>query len=84
MNTYMGQKFIEKKEQQELFNWLYINIDLPKRVYEINDMLNLFNKLDFSINDQENYQKIRIIEQMLQKANEAILQTLKIIEEKKI
>jgi len=80
----MGQKFIEKKEQQELFNWLYINIDLPKRVYEINDMLNLFNKLDFSINDQENYQKIRIIEQMLQKANEAILQTLKIIEEKKI
>jgi hypothetical protein len=84
MNTYMGKKFIEKKEQQELFNWLYKDIDLPKRAFEIHDMLNLFNKLDFSINDYENNKKIIFIEQMLQKANEAILQTLKIIEEKKI
>ena len=53
-NTVRKQAFIEKKEQQELLTWLYTTIDLPKRVYEIQDMLNLFNKLDFSINDQEN------------------------------
>ena len=82
-NTVRKQRFIEKKEQQELLNWLYVNIDLPKRTYEIHDMLNLFNKLDFSINDQENNQKILIIEQMLKRTNEAILQTLKTIEEKK-
>ena len=82
MNTYMGQKFIEKREQQELFNWLHKSIDLHKRTYEIHDMLNLFNKIDFSINDHENNQKIKFIEQQLQNANEAILQTLKIIEEK--
>ncbi len=83
MNTYKGNKFIEKKEQQELFNWLYGNIDLTKRVYEIHDMLNLFNKLDFSINDYENNIKIIQVEHQLKTANEAILQTLKTIEEKK-
>ena len=45
-------------------------------------MLNLFNKIDFSINDHENNQKIKFIEQQLKNTNEAILQTLKIIEEK--
>jgi len=82
-DTVRKQGFIEKKEQQELFTWLYTTIDLPKRVYEIQDMLNLFNKLDFSINDQENNQKITYIELMLKRANEAILQSLKTIEEKK-
>ena len=82
-NTVRKQAFIEKKEQQELLTWLYTTIDLPKRVYEIQDMLNLFNKLDFSINDQENNQKITYIELMLKRANEAILQSLKTIEEKK-
>jgi len=83
MNTVRKQGFIEKKEQQELFNWLYTDIDLPKRAYEVYDMLNLFNKLDFSINDYENNTKIQIIEQQLKAANEAIIQTLKTIEEKK-
>ncbi len=83
MNTVRKQKFIEKNEQQKLFIWLYTTFDLPKRVYEIQDMLNLFNKLDFSINDQENNAKIKIIEQQLKAANEAIIQTLKTIEEKK-
>ena len=82
-NTVRKQGFIEKNEQQKLFIWLYTNFDLPKRVYEIQDMLNLFNKLDFSINDQENNQKITYIELMLKRANEAILQSLKTIEEKK-
>ena len=83
MNTYMGKKFIEKREQQELFNWLHKSIDLPKRTYEIHDMLNLFNKIDFSINDHENNQKIKFIEQQLKNTNEVILQTLKLIENKK-
>jgi len=83
MNTVRKQGFIEKNEQQKLFIWLYTNIDLPKRAYEVYDMLNLFNKLDFSINDQENNAKIQIIEQQLKAANEAIIQTLKTIEEKK-
>ena len=82
-NTVRKQGFIEKNEQQKLFIWLYTTFDLPKRVYEIQDMLNLFNKLDFSINDQENNAKITYIEVMLKQANEAILQTLKTIEEKK-
>ena len=84
MNTYNGNKFIEKKEQQELFNWLHKTFNLPARVYEIQDMLNLFTKLDFSINDYENNIKIIQIEHQLKKANEAILQTLKIIEEKQM
>jgi len=83
MNTYNGNKYIEKKEQQELFNWLHKTLNLTARVYEIYDMLNLFNKLDFSINDYENNNKIIQVEQQLKNANEAILQTLKIIEEKK-
>lgn len=83
MNTVRKQGFIEKKEQQELFNWLYKSIDLPKRVYEIHDMLNLFNKLEFSLNDQENNQKITYIEVLLKRANEEIIQILKTIEEKK-
>ena len=83
MNTYKGNKFIEKKEQQELFNWLHKTLNLTARVYEIHDMLNLFNKLDFSINDYENNIKIIQVEQQLKTANEAILQTLKTIEEKK-
>jgi hypothetical protein len=83
MSTVRKQGFIEKKEQQELFNWLYTDIDLPKRAYEVYDMLNLFNKLDFSINDYENNTKIQIIEQQLKAANEAIIQSLKTIEEKK-
>jgi Zn-dependent M32 family carboxypeptidase len=82
-NTVRKQGFLEKKEQQELFNWLHKSIDLPKRVYEIHDMLNLFNKLDFSINDYENNIKIIQVEHQLKTANEAILQTLKTIEEKK-
>ena len=83
MNTYKGNKFIEKKEQQELFNWLHKTFNLTARVYEIHDMLNLFNKLDFSINDYENNIKIIQVEHQLKTANEAILQTLKTIEEKK-
>ena len=83
MNTVRKQGFIEKKEQQELFNWLHKTFDLPKRVFEIHDMLNLFTKLDFSINDCENNNKIIVIEHLLKRANEAILQTLKTIEEKK-
>ena len=83
MNTVRKQGFIEKKEQQELFNWLYKSFDLPKRVYEIHDMLNLFNKLEFSLNDQENNQKITYIEVLLKRANEEIIQILKTIEEKK-
>ena len=83
MKTYNGNKFIEKKEQQELFNWLHKTFNLPARVYEIHDMLNLFNKLDFSINDYENNIKIIQVEHQLKRANEAILQTLKTIEEKK-
>lgn len=83
MNTYKGNKFIEKKEQQELFNWLHKTFNLPARVYEIHDMLNMLNKIDFSINDYENNNKIIQIEQQLKNANEAILQTLKSIEEKK-
>jgi len=79
----MGKAYIEKKEQQGLFNWLYTSIDLPKRVYEIQDMLNLFNKLDFSINDQENHDNITDVERKLKLTNEIILQTLKIIKEKK-
>ena len=82
-NTVRKQGFIEKKEQQELFNWLHKTLNLTARVYEIHDMLNLFNKLDFSINDQENNAKITYIENMLKQANEVILQTLKTIEEKK-
>ena len=82
-DTVRKQGFIEKNEQQKLFTWLYTTFDLPKRVYEIQDMLNLFNKLDFSINDQENHAKITYIELMLKQANEAILQSLKTIEEKK-
>jgi len=46
-------------------------------------MLNLFTKLDFSINDYENNNKIKQVEHQLKKANEAILQTIKTIEEKK-
>ena len=84
MNTYNGNKFIEKKEQQELFNWLHKTFNLPARVYEIQDMLNLFTKLDFSINDYENNIKIKQVEHQLKTANEAILQTLKIIEEKQM
>ena len=83
MNTFMGKAYIEKKEQQGLFNWLYTTIDLPKRVYEIQDMINLFNKLDFSINDEENHDNITDIERKLKLTNEIILQTLKIIKEKK-
>ena len=83
MNTYKGNKFIEKKEQQELFNWLHKTFNLPARVYEIHDMLNMLNKLDFSINDYENNNKIIQVERQLKNANEAILQTLKTIEEKK-
>jgi len=83
MNTFMGKAYIEKKEQQGLFNWLYTTINLPKRIYEIQDMLNLFNKLDFSIGNQENHDKLIDIEQKLKLTNEIILQTLKIIEEKK-
>jgi len=77
------KSYIEKKEQSDLLNWLYTSIDLPKQVYEIHDTLNLFNQLDFSLNDQKNRQKIMYIEQLLRQSNEAILQTLKIIEEKK-
>ena len=84
MNTVRKQGFIEKKEQQELFNWLHKTFDLPKRVFEIHDMLNLFTKLDFSINDYENNIKIKQVEHQLKTANEAILQTLKIIEEKQM
>jgi len=83
MNTYKGNKFIEKKEQQELFNWLHKTFNLPAHVYEIHDMLNMLNKIDFSINDYENNIKIIQIEGQLKNANEAILQTLKTIEEKK-
>jgi len=83
MNTYNGNKYIEKKEQQELFNWLHKTFNLPARVYEIHDMLNMLNKLDFSINDYENNNKIIQVERQLKNANEAILQTLKTIEEKK-
>jgi Zn-dependent M32 family carboxypeptidase len=83
MNTYKGNKFIEKKEQQELFNWLHKTFNLPARVYEIHDMLNMLNKIDVSINDYENNIKIIQIERHLKNANEAILQTLKTIEEKK-
>ena len=83
MNTYKGNKLIEKKEQQELFNWLHKTFNLPARVYEIHDMLNMLNKIDFSINDYENNIKIIQIEHQLKNANEAILQTLKSIEEKK-
>ena len=53
MNTYKGNKFIEKKEQQELFNWLHKTFNLPAHIYEIHDMLNMLNKIDFSINDYE-------------------------------
>lgn len=77
------KSYIEKKEQSDLLNWLYTSIDLPKQVYEIHDTLNLFNQLDFSLNNQKNRQKIMYIEQLLRQSNEAILQTLKIIEEKK-
>ena len=73
----------ELKDQFKLLNWLYVNIDLPKRVYEIHDMIKICDKLDFSLNDQENHQKICNIEILLKQANEAILQTLKTIEEKK-
>ena len=83
MNTYNGNKFIEKKEQQELFNWLHKTFNLPARVYEIHDMLNMLNKIDFSINDYENNNKIIQVERQLKNANEVILQTLKTIEEKK-
>jgi hypothetical protein len=83
MNTYNGNKYIEKKEQQELFNWLHKTFNLPARVYEIHDMLNMLNKIDFSINDYENNNKIIQVERQLKNANEAILQTLKTIEEKK-
>jgi Zn-dependent M32 family carboxypeptidase len=83
MKTYNGNKFIEKKEQQELFNWLHKTFNLPARVYEIYDMLNMLNKIDVSINDYENNIKIIQIERQLKNANEAILQTLKTIEEKK-
>ena len=83
MNTYKGNKFIEKNEQQELFNWLHKTFNLPARVYEIHDMLNMLNKIDFSINDYENNIKIIQIEHQLKTANEAILQTLKTIEERK-
>ena len=83
MNTYKGNKLIEKKEQQELFNWLHKTFNLPAHVFEIHDMLNMLNKIDFSINDYENNIKIIQIEHQLKNANEAILQTLKSIEEKK-
>ena len=82
-NTVRKQDFIEKKEQQELFNWLHKTFNLPARVYEIQDMLNMLNKIDYSINDYENNNKIIQIEHQLKKANEAILQTIKTIEEKK-
>ena len=82
-DTVRKQGFIEKNEQQKLFTWLYTTVDLLKLVYEIQDMVNLFNKLDFSINDQENHAKITYIELMLKQANEAILQSLETIEEKK-
>lgn len=77
------KSYIEKKEQSDLLNWLYTNIDLPKQVYNIHDTLNLFNQLDFSINNQKNRQKIMYIEQILRQSNEAILQTLKTIDNKK-
>ena len=83
MNTYNGNNFIEKKEQQELFNWLHKTFNLPAHVFEIHDMLNMLNKIDFSINDYENNNKIIQIEHQLKKANETILQTIKTIEEKK-
>lgn len=81
MNTM--KSYTEKKEQSDLLNWLYTNIDLPKQVYEIHDTLNLFNQLDFSINNQKNRQQIMYIEQLLRQSNEAILQTLKTIDNKK-
>jgi hypothetical protein len=43
----------------------------------------MLNKIDFSINDYENNNKIIQVERQLKNANEAILQTLKTIEEKK-
>jgi hypothetical protein len=72
-----------RKDQYNLLNWLYVNIDLPKRVYEIHDMLNILDKIDLSINDQENHQKITHIEAMLKQTNEAIVETLKTIDYKK-
>ncbi|RZD39297.1 MAG: hypothetical protein CXT73_07755 [Methanobacteriota archaeon] len=72
-----------RKDQYNLLNWLYVNIDLPKRVYEIHDMLNILDKIDLSINDQENHQKIMHIESMLKQTNEAIVETLKTIDNKK-
>jgi len=41
----MKKEFIAIKEQLDLLNWLYTTIDLPKRVYEIHDMIRLFDKL---------------------------------------
>lgn len=79
----MKKEFIEIKEQVHLLNWLYTTIDLPKRVYEIHDMIRLFDKLDFSINDQETHMKITYIESLLKQSGEEISQTLKTIESKK-
>ena len=79
----MKKEFVEIKEQIHLLNWLYTTIDLPKRVYEIHDMIRLFDKLDFSINDQETHSKITYIESLLKQAREEISQTLKTIESKK-
>ena len=73
----------ELKDQFKLLEWLYVNIDLPKRIYEIHDMLNIMDKLDFSMNDQENHQKITIIESMLKQSGEAIAETLDMIAKRK-
>jgi len=73
----------ELKDQFKLLEWLYVNIDLPKRIYEIHDMLNIMDKLDFSMNDHENHQKVTIIESMLKQSGEAIAETLKMIAKRK-